>query len=127
VVGAGPSDWVSNYGTGDIPRTKETEFLGSPWEENARTVMLAHSPVLFADKIQTPTLFVHGEADERVPIAQGEEMYTALKKRRVPAKFIRYPGEYHGGWSAWDMVHRYHEEILWWRQYLREGEKGILE
>ncbi len=119
VVGAGPSDWVSNYGTGDIPRTKETEFLGSPWEENARAVMLAHSPVLFADKIQTPTLFVHGEADERVPIAQGEEMYTALKKRRVPAKFIRYPGEFHGGWSPWDVVHRYQQEMLWWRQYLR--------
>jgi len=118
VVGAGPSDWISNYGTGDIPRTKESEFFGSPWQDNAREVMLAHSPVLFAAHIQTPTLFVHGEADERVPITQGEEMYTALKKRRVPAKFIRYPGEYHGGWSPWDMVHRYREELLWWRQYL---------
>jgi dipeptidyl aminopeptidase/acylaminoacyl peptidase len=122
VVGAGPSDWISNYGTGDIPRTKETEFLGTPWEENARAVMLAHSPVLFADKIQTPTLFVHGEADERVPIAQGEEMYTALKKRRVPAKFVRYPGEYHGGWSPWDVVHSDREELLWWRQYLGKNE-----
>jgi dipeptidyl aminopeptidase/acylaminoacyl peptidase len=123
IAGAGPSDWVSNYGTGDIPRTKETEFLGSPWDENARAVMLAHSPVLFAAKIQTPTLFIHGEADERVPIAQGEEMYTALKKRRVPAKFIRYPGEYHGGWSPWDVVHSYREELLWWRQYLVEGKQ----
>jgi dipeptidyl aminopeptidase/acylaminoacyl peptidase len=120
VVGAGPSDWISNYGTGDIPRTKETEFLGRPWEENARAVMLAHSPVLFADRIQTPTLFLHGEADERVPISQGEEMYTALKKRRVPAKFVRYPGEFHGGWSPWDMVHRYQEEVKWWRKYLEE-------
>ena len=117
-VGAGPSDWISNYGTGDIPRTKESEFFGSPWQDNARDVMLAHSPVLFASQIQTPTLFVHGEADERVPIAQGEEMYTALKKRRVRAKFVRYPGEYHGGWSPWDMVHRYREELLWWRQFL---------
>lgn len=117
VVGAGPSDWISNYGTGDIPRTKETEFLGSPWQEKARAVMLAHSPVLFAAQIKTPTLFVHGEADERVPIAQGEEMYTALKKRRIPAKFVRYPGEFHGGWSLWDTVHRYHEELLWWRTY----------
>jgi dipeptidyl aminopeptidase/acylaminoacyl peptidase len=80
--------------------------------------MLAHSPVLFAEHIRTPTLFVHGEADERVPIAQGEEMYTALKKQRVPAKFVRYPGEFHGGWSPWDMVHRYREELLWFRQYL---------
>ncbi len=121
VVGAGPSDWVSNYGTGDIPRTKEMEFYGRPWEENARAAMLKHSPVLYAENIRTPTLFLHGEADLRVPIAQGEEMYTALKKQRVPAKFVRYPGEYHGGWSPWDMVHRYREEMLWWKRYLGTG------
>ncbi|HMF76050.1 MAG TPA: S9 family peptidase [Bryobacteraceae bacterium] len=118
VVGAGPSDWVSNYGTGDIPRTKESEFLGSPWEPKANAVMIAHSPVTYATSIRTPTLFVHGEADERVPISQGEEMYTTLKKRQVPARFIRYPGEYHGGWSPWDMAHRYQQEMLWWKQYL---------
>jgi dipeptidyl aminopeptidase/acylaminoacyl peptidase len=118
VVGAGPSDWISNYGTSDIPRTKESEFLGSPWDPNAHAVMLAQSPVTYAASIRTPTLFVHGEADERVPISQGEEMYTTLKKRQVPAKFIRYPGEYHGGWSPWDTVHRYQQEMLWWKQYL---------
>jgi dipeptidyl aminopeptidase/acylaminoacyl peptidase len=118
VVGAGPSDWISNYGTGDIPRTKESEFLGSPWDARANATMIAHSPITYAAKIQTPTLFVHGEADARVPIAQAEEMYTTLKKRHVPAKFVRYPGEYHGGWSPWDTVHRYQQEMLWWGQYL---------
>jgi dipeptidyl aminopeptidase/acylaminoacyl peptidase len=120
VVGAGPSDWISNYGTGDIPRTKESEFLGRPWEPTAKAVMLAHSPITYAEAIRTPTLFVHGEADARVPIAQAEEMYTTLKKLKVPAKFVRYPGEYHGGWSAWDTVHRYQQEMLWWKEYLKE-------
>jgi dipeptidyl aminopeptidase/acylaminoacyl peptidase len=119
VVGAGPSDWISNYGTGDIPRTKESEFFGSPWESKANATMVKYSPITYAANIRTPTLFVHGEADERVPIAQGEEMYTTLKKRQVPAKFVRYPGEYHGGWSPWDTVHRYQQEMLWWKQYLR--------
>jgi dipeptidyl aminopeptidase/acylaminoacyl peptidase len=119
VVGAGPSDWISNYGTGDIPRTKESEFFGSPWDAKANAAMIAHSPITYATKIQTPTLFVHGESDARVPIAQAEEMYTTLKKRKVPAKFVRYPGEYHGGWSPWDTVHRYQQEMLWWKQYLR--------
>ncbi len=119
VVGAGPSDWVSNYSTGDIPRTKESEFLGRPWEPEANAVMIRHSPITYAAQIRTPTLFVHGEADARVPISQAEEMYTTLKKRGVPAKFVRYPGEYHGGWSPWDTVHRYQQEMLWWKQYLR--------
>ena len=121
VVGAGPSDWISNYGTGDIPRTKESEFRGRPWEPEANAVMIRQSPITYAAKIRTPTLFVHGEADARVPISQAEEMYTTLKKRGVPAKFVRYPGEYHGGWSPWDTVHRYQQEMLWWKQYLDAG------
>ena len=121
IVGAGPSDWISNYGTGDIPRTKESEFLGKPWESQANAVMIRQSPITYAANIQTPTLFIHGEADERVPISQAEEMYTTLKKRQIPAKFVRYPGEYHGGWSPWDMVHRYQQEMLWWKQYLGTG------
>jgi dipeptidyl aminopeptidase/acylaminoacyl peptidase len=64
-------------------------------------------------------LFIHGEADRRVPIEEAEQMYTALKKLRVPAKFIRYPGNYHVGWPPWDMVHRYYYELEWWRQYLQ--------
>ena len=118
VVGAGPSDWISNYATGDIPRTKETEFLGHPWDAQANAVMIRQSPITYATQIHTPTLFVHGEADARVPISQAEEMYTTLRKQGIPAKFIRYPGEYHGGWSAWDTVHRFQQELLWWKQYL---------
>ncbi len=118
ITGAGPSNWISNYGTGDIPRTKESEFFGHPWDPKANATMIAHSPITYAKNIRTPTLFVHGESDERVPIAQGEEMYTTLKKLQVPAKFVRYPGEYHGGWSPWDTVHRYRQELLWWKEYL---------
>ena len=71
-----------------------------------------------AGAVVTPTLFVHGESDLRVPIEQGEQMYTALRKRRVPAMFIRYPESYHTGWSPWNTVHRYHYEMEWWKQYL---------
>jgi dipeptidyl aminopeptidase/acylaminoacyl peptidase len=124
VVGAGPSDWISNYGTGDIPRTKESEFLGHPWDAEANAVMIRQSPITYARNIHTPTLFVHGEADARVPISQAEEMYTTLKKQGIPAKFIRYPGEYHGGWSPWDTVHRFGQELSWWQQYLANGGAG---
>lgn len=121
VVGAGPTNWISNYGTGDIPRTKESEFLGYPWEPLGRETMVKHSPISYVANMETPVLFVHGESDVRVPIAQAEELYTALKKRKVPAKFIRYPNSYHGGWSAWDTVHRYYNELAWWRTYLGEA------
>jgi len=119
VTGAGISNWLSDYGTADIPRTKESEFFGAPWDQAASERMRALSPITHAANVKTPTLFVHGESDMRVPIEEAEQMYTALKKRHIPAKFIRYPGNYHGGWPAWDMVHRYYNEVLWWNQYLQ--------
>jgi dipeptidyl aminopeptidase/acylaminoacyl peptidase len=122
VVGAGISNWLSDYGTADIPRTKESEFFGAPWEQEGGERLRALSPITYAGNIKTPTLFVHGESDMRVPIEEGEQMYVSLKKQHVPAKFIRYPGNYHGGWPPWDMVHRYYNEALWWHQYLQRPE-----
>ena len=77
------------------------------------------SPIKHADGVSTPTLFLHGESDFRVPIEQAEQMYTALRKQ-VPARLVRYPGTSHGGWSPWDTVHRYSEEIAWWQRWLSE-------
>ncbi len=124
IVGAGISNWISDYGTADIPRTKESEFYGAPWEAKGAETLLKWSPVMRAGAVTTPTLFVHGESDLRVPIEQGEQMYTALRKRKVPARFIRYPDSYHDGWTPWNTAHRYHHELGWWRQYLAAPAEG---
>ena len=118
ITGAGIVNWVSDYGTADIPRTKESEFFGPPWEEKGREHLETQSPIYYAGNVTTPTLFVHGEADHRVPIEEGEQMYTALRKRDIDATFIRYPDMAHGGWTPWNMVHRYHHQLQWWQQYL---------
>jgi dipeptidyl aminopeptidase/acylaminoacyl peptidase len=118
IAGAGISNWVSDYGTADIPRTKESEFFGAPWEAKGYELLWRQSPIHYAANVTTPTLFVHGEADLRVPIEQAEQMYTALKKRKVPARMVRYPDSYHGGWSPWNSVHRYWQELEWWNRWL---------
>ncbi len=120
ISGAGISNWVSDYGTADVPRTKESEFLGPPWKPTSGELLWEQSPIKHADGISTPTLFLHGEADFRVPIEQAEQMYTALRKQGVAARFVRYPDSSHGGWRPWDMVHRYAEELAWWQRYLSE-------
>lgn len=122
VTGAGISNWVSDYGTADIPRTKESEFLGPPWEDESGSLLRRQSPIEYVQNVRTPVLFVHGESDFRVPIEQGEQMYTALQKLGVPAEFIRYPDSYHGGWTPWNMVHRYSHELSWWAKYLQRSE-----
>ena len=119
VAGAGISNWVSDYGTADIPRTKESEFFGAPWEKQGYELLWRQSPIAYAGNVTTPTMFIHGEADLRVPIEQAEQMYTALKKRRIPARMVRYPDSYHGGWTPWNSVHRSWEELQWWNRWLR--------
>ena len=66
----------------------------------------------------TPTLFVHGEVDQRVPYEEAEQMYFALKKNGVPAKMIQYAGQSHGIRGNWNNVHRMINELQWWDRYL---------
>lgn len=120
VAGAGISNWVSDYAVADIPRTKETEFYGTPWQEEGLRNLLAASPVVHAEGVSTPTLFVHGESDHRVPIEEAEQMYVALKKQRVPAMMVRYPDSYHGGWTPWRYLHRLYSTMEWWSRWLNE-------
>ena len=120
VSGAGISNWVSDYAVADIPRTKETEFYGTPWEEEGLRNLLAASPVVHAEGVSTPTLFLHGESDHRVPIEEAEQMYVALKKQGVPAKMIRYPDSSHGGWTPWRYLHRLYSTFEWWEEWLGE-------
>ena len=123
-MGAGISNWLSDYGTADIPRSKESEFYGAPWEAKSGSLLRELSPITHVANATTPTMFVHGESDMRVPIEQGEQMYTALRKRRVPARFVRYPDSYHGGWTPWNTVHRYYQELKWWDQHLSTHSPG---
>jgi dipeptidyl aminopeptidase/acylaminoacyl peptidase len=118
-VGAGIVNWVSDYGTADIARTKETEFFGTPWEEGPRNAMIRQSPLTYAGRARAATLFVHGELDQRVPYSEAEQMYVALKKNGVPAKMIQYEGMPHGISGSWNVVHRLINELRWLDAYLK--------
>jgi dipeptidyl aminopeptidase/acylaminoacyl peptidase len=124
ITGAGISNWISDYGTADIYRTKETEFFGTPWDREARERMIKQSPLTYAGNVKTPTLFVHGEVDQRVPYEEAEQMYFALKRRGIPAKMIRYAGQPHGIAGHWNNVHRMLNELRWWKQYLKASPKA---
>ncbi|MCJ7629164.1 MAG: prolyl oligopeptidase family serine peptidase, partial [Longimicrobiales bacterium] len=120
-TGAGIVNWVSDYGTADIARTKETEFFGTPWEKEARDRMIRQSPLTYADQVQAATLFIHGELDERVPFSEAEQMFVALRKNGVPAKVIRYQGQSHGIRGHWNSVHRMMNELRWFDIWMKPG------
>ncbi|HEX5502406.1 MAG TPA: prolyl oligopeptidase family serine peptidase, partial [Thermomicrobiales bacterium] len=82
------------FGTSDIGHSFGARQFGSAPHED-REWYLAHSPSNFAHRATTPTLIVHGEADHRCPIGQGEQMFVALKKAGCEVEFARYPGGSH--------------------------------
>lgn len=117
--GAGIANWTSDYANSDIPRTKETEFWGRPSDPKARETMIRQSPITYADRIRTPTLFINGEIDKRVPYSENQQLYVAIKKNGVPAKMIQYAGQSHGIAGSWNNVHRMINERQWMDHYLK--------
>lgn len=89
MVGAGITNLISNAGAADIPSNIPDHFGGEPWE--TFDVLCARSPVLNVRGVTTPTLILHGERDERVPISQGYELYNALKRQGCTVKMVVYP------------------------------------
>jgi dipeptidyl aminopeptidase/acylaminoacyl peptidase len=92
-AGAAVTDLVSFTGTADIPSFLPDYFGGEPWDRP--DIYRAHSPMAHVKGVNIPTLIQHGEADERVPIAQGYELYNALKRQGCPARMVVYPRTHH--------------------------------
>jgi hypothetical protein len=91
--------------------TRPTEFSGRPWEEQAREIMIAQSPYFNCGGVKAATLFVHGEVDYRVPLEGAIQLYTCLKKQRIPTRMIIYEGQAHGNGGHWNNVHRMMYEL----------------
>lgn len=76
---AGISDHTSYWGEGYWGYSySEVSMANSyPWSEPE--LYVNQSPLYNAHKINTPILFVHGDADTNVPVGESIQMYTALK------------------------------------------------
>lgn len=71
----------------------QSRIGGSLWEYPERYI--ENSPVFFADRIKTPLLMQHGDADEAVPWYQSIEMYLAMRRLDKDAIFLQYRDEPH--------------------------------
>jgi dipeptidyl aminopeptidase/acylaminoacyl peptidase len=117
IVGAGLCNLVSFYGTTDIRDWHESHF-GPPVYENP-TPYWDHSAMKYLAQVTTPTLILHGEKDERVPFAQGQEWFAGLTRRGVPVEFVAFPRQPHA------IEERAHQRTLltrvlaWYDQYVK--------
>jgi dipeptidyl aminopeptidase/acylaminoacyl peptidase len=65
----------------------------SMWEN--LSPYIENSPVFYADRINTPILIQHGDADEAVPWYQSIELYLALRRLGKESVFLQYHDEPH--------------------------------
>lgn len=133
VVGNGISDAISHYGSLPLYQRMLPEFhnfgnpdryelnsgpngLGAkPWENPLRYVQ--NSPVLHADKIQTPLLIMHSDLDQ-FPLEQSEELFSALYRLRKEAVYVTYWGEPHGNLSPANIRDMWQRMFQWYDKYL---------
>jgi dipeptidyl aminopeptidase/acylaminoacyl peptidase len=71
------------------------------------------SGLTYASSVTTPTLILHGAADERVPIGQPMEFFRALKDRGVATELVFYPREGHGLQEYYHRLDRMKRQYEW--------------
>src|SRR5881396_3721580 len=116
-------NWYSWYGSSDAQGLTEYEFNGAPWESDSLYRVL--SPMKYANDMQTPMLIVHSEDDKRVPITDAEQLFMSLRKRGIPAEFVRYPRSFHGlsrTGPPWLLVDRLERIRTWFAYWIGTGQ-----
>ena len=96
----------------------EWEFGGPATSARARAQFAKVSPHLHAHKIKTPTLIITNELDFRVPVDQGMQLFTALRRNGVPAEMLVFADEGHWVLKAQNS-RTWHDAVFrWLRTYL---------
>ncbi len=92
VAGGVVSDLTSMGGTSDAGHYLAVGELGGPaWDKaNER-----FSPFARVTDVRTPTLVIQGANDDRCPIGQAEQWFSALRVRGVPSRLVLYPDASH--------------------------------
>lgn len=115
--GAGTGFTLSLYGVDQYVNQYNTE-IGAPWTSIDKYLKISY-PLLKADRIKTPTLFMSGEKDFNVPSAGSEQMYQALRSLGITTQLIIYPGQFHGISIPSYQRDRLERYLKWYGTYLK--------
>lgn len=75
------------------------------------------SSLRYVGNVKTPTMLMHGENDNDVPIAESEQFYIGLKDAGVETVFVRYPREGHGLSEPKHTVDMIERSIQWYEKH----------
>ncbi len=113
------SDWSAWWYSADFAQFQPSWFKGAPFEDPG---FRERSAITYVEKIKTPMLFILGEADYRTPPgAGGEELFRALKYRKVPTVMVRFPNEGHElsrSGQPWHRIERLQHIVGWFDKWI---------
>jgi dipeptidyl aminopeptidase/acylaminoacyl peptidase len=114
------ASWTDWWYTADFTLFQSTWFKAPPFQDPED--FKARSPITYINDVKTPSMFILGENDYRTPPgAGGEQMFRALKFRKIPTVMVRFPNESHelsrsGG--PWHRVERLQHIVGWFDRWL---------
>ncbi len=115
------SNWMSKFGTTDIGYYfVDDQMSATPW--NDFDALWTASPMKYADKVVTPTLFIHSEEDYRCWLTEAIQMFTSLKYHGVESRLCIFREENHELSRSGKPKHRIKRllEIRnWFEKYLK--------
>jgi len=114
------ADWVSWWYTADFTLFQANWFKAPPFDDFQDYVN--RSPITYIKNVDTPMMFILGDADYRTPpTSGGEQMFRALKFMHKPTVMVRFPGESHElsrSGQPWHRIERLENLVGWFDQYL---------
>ena len=117
--GAGAANWISMYAQSDVREpSRRLVRRHAVAEERADRRLLEHSPLKDVANVKTPTIFLVGESDVRVPLPQSVEMFRALRSHGVPTHLYVAPREPHGWDELRHQLFKMNVELEWFEAYV---------
>lgn len=116
------SDW---WYTADFTLFQPSWFKAPPFEDPED--YKRRSPITYVNKMQTPMMFILGEADWRTPTGSGGEvLFRALKYRKIPTVMVRFPNESHElsrSGQPWHRIERLQHIVGWFDKWIMGASK----
>jgi dipeptidyl aminopeptidase/acylaminoacyl peptidase len=105
---------------------EEMEFGQFLHQGNLMDVAWERSALKHVAAAHTPTMLMHGENDNDVPIAEAEQFFIALKDVGTEAIFVRYPREGHGLSETGHQIDSINRCIAWYEKHFpKPGAEGV--
>jgi dipeptidyl aminopeptidase/acylaminoacyl peptidase len=96
---------------------EEMEWGMKPHQGDLMDRLWERSALKHVGKVRTPTMLVHGENDNDVPVGESEQFYVALKDVGVETVMVRYPREGHGLAEPKHLVDLMERSAVWYERH----------